>query len=425
MAIDLALTAALIGSEVDLRDFDYMPLYGDRLFRSETWILGTADSRCAAIRLWWAAWHEEPAGSLPDNDRLLADMAGYGVAVSAFCEIKEAAMRGWVKCDDGRLYHPVVCQIAAEMFKKKKKKQEDNAAERARKKRKRNNSAGPTAGHPSDDPVDIPPDTQPLSAGQHAVVPPENALKEKGSRREEESPLPPKRGTKVVEGFSAWYAIYPLKRDPGHAEKAFAKAVREGTPPETLMQGAHRYALSVFGKDQQFTKYPTTWLNGRCWLDEDGASHNHAANGAAVPRDPARDPARPPSPEHVWSPLSEEWIVPKNAHERENRSLDTESWGAHRMGEWRSVIRSWIGWGEDHEPEKVLRHWDSRDGPPPFVEATSSVPWRIVREFLDDPRYLRLRAAWEESVRNPPKPTRSRPVRPIGLPLDEPPQGGP
>ena len=127
----------LVPSEVDLQDFDYMPLYGDRLFKSDTWLLCDADEKVAALQLWWRAWHEEPVGSLPNNDRLLADGAGYGVAVKAFLAVKANAMRGWILCSDGRLYHPVVASIALDVWAKKTRKRTENEADRLRKQNKR------------------------------------------------------------------------------------------------------------------------------------------------------------------------------------------------------------------------------------------------------------------------------------------------
>lgn len=112
--------APLVGVEVDLRGYEFMPLYGDRLLKSETWISGSAEARVAALRLWWHAFaHEVPAGSLPDDDRLLADYAGYGVAVKAFIRIKPSAMKNWVACADGRLYHPVVAEIVVGCWNKR------------------------------------------------------------------------------------------------------------------------------------------------------------------------------------------------------------------------------------------------------------------------------------------------------------------
>lgn len=134
----------LVSAEVDLRDYDFIPLYGDRLFNSDTWALCDADEKVAALRLWWRAWHEEPAGSLPDNDRLLAERAGYGVAIKAFLAVKINAMRGWIACSDGRLYHPVVASIALDVWTTKHRKRVENAADRQRKRLKR---SGLSAGH--------------------------------------------------------------------------------------------------------------------------------------------------------------------------------------------------------------------------------------------------------------------------------------
>lgn len=152
------LPEPMVPPDVDLRDFDFIPLYGDRLFNSDTWALCDADEKVAALRLWWRAWHEEPAGSLPNNDRLLADRAGYGVAVKAFLAVKENAMRGWIECRDARLYHPVVASIALDVWAKKRKKRSDNEADRERKKNKRRGmSGGNTADVRRTEPL-IPPD---------------------------------------------------------------------------------------------------------------------------------------------------------------------------------------------------------------------------------------------------------------------------
>jgi len=64
----------------------------------------------AALLLWGASWHERPAGSLSNDERALARKAGYGRAPREWEIIREGALRGWVECSDGRLYHPVVAE---------------------------------------------------------------------------------------------------------------------------------------------------------------------------------------------------------------------------------------------------------------------------------------------------------------------------
>lgn len=115
-------------AECDLRGMPYMPLFGDRLFGSATWIAASPEARCAALRLWWRAFaHEVPAASLPNDDVLLADYAGYGVAVKAWRKVKAQAMRGWSLCSDGRLYHRTVAEVALEAWSQRKRNREKQA----------------------------------------------------------------------------------------------------------------------------------------------------------------------------------------------------------------------------------------------------------------------------------------------------------
>lgn len=98
--------------EADLRGLEWMPLLGDRLFESDTWLMASDRERVVALRLWWASWKQNPAGSLPAADRALCQLAGCGDMMDAWLAVKAVAMRGWIKCSDGRLYHPIVCEQA-------------------------------------------------------------------------------------------------------------------------------------------------------------------------------------------------------------------------------------------------------------------------------------------------------------------------
>lgn len=109
----------LIPAHVDLRDFPFMPLDVARLRDSSIVDEVDGEEFRAAILLWCAAWHQVPAGSLPDEPRQLAKFAGYGRVVSEWEKVATGAMHGWVKCSDGRWYHPVVCEKAMEAWEKK------------------------------------------------------------------------------------------------------------------------------------------------------------------------------------------------------------------------------------------------------------------------------------------------------------------
>ncbi|WP_407059325.1 DUF1376 domain-containing protein (plasmid) [Ralstonia syzygii subsp. celebesensis] len=102
----------LTPADCDLREFHFMPLEVKRLLSSETWVLGTGDERAAAITLWLESWHQVPAASLPSDDRMLAHLS----QSKNWRKVKEHALRGWVKCADGKLYHPVVAEKALEAW---------------------------------------------------------------------------------------------------------------------------------------------------------------------------------------------------------------------------------------------------------------------------------------------------------------------
>jgi hypothetical protein len=91
-----------------------MPMDVVRVLDSDLFALSTGDEFKASLSLWCKAWLQVPAASLPDDDRVLAHLSGAG---TRWRRVKEMALRGWVKCSDGRLYHPVIAEKAAEAWK--------------------------------------------------------------------------------------------------------------------------------------------------------------------------------------------------------------------------------------------------------------------------------------------------------------------
>lgn len=102
------LPQPLTPADCDLTKYPFVPIHLRRLLTSETWVLGSGDERAAAIALWLESWHQSPAASLPDNDRMLDHLSQSKV----WKRVKEHALRGWIKCSDGKLYHPVVAEMA-------------------------------------------------------------------------------------------------------------------------------------------------------------------------------------------------------------------------------------------------------------------------------------------------------------------------
>lgn len=120
-----ALSAPLVPAEVDLRGYQYMPLDVARLRDSRVGLLDDAEAFRAAVFSWCSAWHQVPAASLPDDDAELCRLLGYGRDLKKWLKLRKGgALHGWVKCSDGRLYHPVVAEKAIEGWEKKREQKE-------------------------------------------------------------------------------------------------------------------------------------------------------------------------------------------------------------------------------------------------------------------------------------------------------------
>lgn len=117
----IELPAPLVPADCDLTDFPFLPLVVARLRSSKAWLKCKRRPELAfyLINLWTASWHERPAASLEDDDDVLADKAMCSPA--QWDELREEILRGWVKCSDGRLYHPVVAEKALEAWEGKLK----------------------------------------------------------------------------------------------------------------------------------------------------------------------------------------------------------------------------------------------------------------------------------------------------------------
>ena len=126
------MTEPLVAAHIDLRDFPYMPLEVVRLRDSDLAALATDEGFRAAVMLWCAAWHQLPAASLPSDDRMLAKLSGYGRDVDAWLLVKEEALRKFVECDDGRLYHPTIAEKALEAWEAKVARRKRTEAARQR-----------------------------------------------------------------------------------------------------------------------------------------------------------------------------------------------------------------------------------------------------------------------------------------------------
>ncbi len=158
-------TQPLTSTDCDLRDFPYMPLDVLRLRDSEISKHASGEEFRCAVLLWCASWHQVPAASLPDDDIMLAQFAGFGRVVKAWKKVRDGALRGWIKCADGRLYHPTVAEKANEAQQAKRIHAHKKLCDRLRK-----------ANTPKSE---IPSFSDWISGGMSQGIPPETDLKRK------------------------------------------------------------------------------------------------------------------------------------------------------------------------------------------------------------------------------------------------------
>ncbi|WP_353429276.1 DUF1376 domain-containing protein [Paracoccus denitrificans] len=115
-----------------LQSYDWMPLYVDRLLSSHFVASAIYNGRrqdiSTALLLWAASMKQDPAGTLPDDDIELAQLARFGTDIEGWREARAGALYGWraVHIDDAppgarpRLGHPLIADIARDQFSRKR-----------------------------------------------------------------------------------------------------------------------------------------------------------------------------------------------------------------------------------------------------------------------------------------------------------------
>jgi uncharacterized protein YdaU (DUF1376 family) len=120
----------LIDEDIDIRDLNGFLLNVERLMASELTALASGDEFKAAVLLWCRAWKQIPAGSLPNDERILSSFSGAG---RRWAKVRKMAMRGFILCSDNRYYHKVLCEdVKRAAAKKAERREQTKAATEAR-----------------------------------------------------------------------------------------------------------------------------------------------------------------------------------------------------------------------------------------------------------------------------------------------------
>jgi hypothetical protein len=205
--------------DCDLRGFEFMPYFGDRLASSTFYELAFSNPRAfmAAHRLWWQAWKQCPAASLPNDDVALARLADFGENVRNFKKNREISLHGFVLCSDGRLYHPMLAILAIEAWERRKYERQKKQKYRQKQRDDQNpdQSVPVLSPHPS---PSRPPGQGPgQHQGQDRDVPPSVPVpvlgERKGEDRKEEERVP----TSSAQSATKQEQISPPEPQPENA----------------------------------------------------------------------------------------------------------------------------------------------------------------------------------------------------------------
>jgi hypothetical protein len=131
--------------DVDVSDMPHMPLFDQRLMKSRAWLSAKnwrgegPGLAFALLNLWTAAFRTVPAGSLEDDDEVLADQAG--VSMEHWLPMKAKALRGWER-HGNRVWHPVICELSWGLWMKRLQGRHHKALDSWRKVAKTANDKG-------------------------------------------------------------------------------------------------------------------------------------------------------------------------------------------------------------------------------------------------------------------------------------------
>lgn len=268
------LPAPLTPPDCDLTGYDWMPLYGHQLLKSDFYLRASDREKLVAQELWWAAWLQVPAASLPDDDIVLAALAGYSQNLKGWAKIKSAVLYNFIKCNDGRLYHKFLANVAIASYEKRLKGDKKREAGRIRlmiwreeQRLKKEMQNGDQSHHEGNLKIDAetcfetPHETRFVAGRQDRTL--QDNKKENNNIAQTAAALPlPARASE--NDFLTFWAIYPRKVGKEDARKAFAKALKKSH----FSIICEAVKVQTWPADEQYIPYPASWLRAERWLDE-------------------------------------------------------------------------------------------------------------------------------------------------------------
>lgn len=280
-----------------------MPLDVVRLMDSDFFALSTGDEFKAGVSLWCKSWNQVPAGSLPDNDRVLAHLSNSG---KDWPNVKEMAMRGWVLCSDGRWYHPVVSEKAVTAWGKRIAQRERAEKRWKNKGKDSKDKENESHGNATASDNQCHGNATAYENECHGICHGNARERERERESVRDSNIPPispkgdapsfdlapanpSSESKIDQEFSEFWMAYPRKQGKQAARRAFGKA-RKAASLRDIATGLNAHVAvwpEASDPRAKYIPHASTWLNEGRWEDEPG--HSAAAQGGAVKRTRAEE----------------------------------------------------------------------------------------------------------------------------------------
>ena len=240
------MTEPLTPPDCNCQGLPFMPLEVQRLMDSDFVALSTGDEFKAGFILWAKSWAQMPAASIPDDDRILAHWTGRSLA--EWSALKDMALRGWVRCSDGRLYHPVIADLALTAAQKRRGQAAKANSRWARvRAQKGGENAEIVLGDEISDATASKTDAETMQ-GKGKVEEKESPLSPLGGNEQETDRKKPKRS--IPKDFPDERAILEAKE----------QARVERSDVEVYYQ-AERFRNWALGKDARYADWAATWRN--------------------------------------------------------------------------------------------------------------------------------------------------------------------
>lgn len=302
------MTASLeppIPPDADLRHMPSYMIDVQALLDSDLAAFGDPAANWFAVLSWCASLHQLPAGSLPDDDAMLAYIVRLGRDVRTWRKMRaKGALKGWIRHSDGRLYHPVVTKKVLDLLQISRAGRAGGLASGEKRRGRKNNQA-----------IEI------IDSGINDRSISASSENEKSLKREANN----RRERKGIEGN---------RRD--------LEIAVSGNPPAREPPSGNRHGLPA-PSAQKPTDPPTAM--GQC----------ASAQQSLIPLDQAQPPpkrsrkvktALPPDwrlPDNGWSYAAGKGLTGDRIEQEAERFRDYHLSRGNLMANWEAAWRTWVG----------------------------------------------------------------------------------